>query len=195
MIVSLDEEPRRHCQRAVRVAMRAQERAALPCPDQGNMTMATAGRAHCAAGFLESRMTPPRTSCRSALRPLAALARKLIAVSAIACATGLAGCASKSTAPGLEANHIQAAADRQPELRIRRPKRSLLTQQRAPDCEFRDMSDLEPVDPDQWLRLKLAYERQCYQHAEQVARKRLRLLQAASTCEIEPVQHSLPTGR
>jgi hypothetical protein len=175
--------------------IRAAGKAALPCPDQGNMTMATAGRTHCAAGFLESRMTPSRASCRFSSWPLAALARKLIAVSAISCAMGLAGCASKSTAPELEANHIEAAADRQPEPRIRRPNRSLLTQQRAPDCEFREMSDLEPVDPDQWLRLKLAYERQCYQHAEQMVRKRLRRLQTASTCEIEPVQHSLPTGR
>jgi hypothetical protein len=36
------------------------------------------------------------------------------------------------------------------------------------------------VDPDQWARMKLDYERHCYQHAEQLVRDRLRLLQAAS---------------
>ena len=35
--------------------------------------------------------------------------------------------------------------------------------------------------------LKVEYERQCYQDAEKAARDRLVLLQASSTCEIEPV--------
>ena len=84
----------------------------------------------------------------------------------------------------------QLAAERPPEVRIRRPARALLTPQRAPDCEFRESSDLKPVDPDQWERLKLAYERQCYRDAEQATRKRLARLQAASLCRIEPVAHS-----
>ena len=46
--------------REIRVAMRAAGKAVLPCPDQGNMTMATAGRAHRAAGFTEFSVTPPR---------------------------------------------------------------------------------------------------------------------------------------
>ena len=72
---------------------------------------------------------------------------------------------------------------------------SLLTPQPAPDCEFRESSDLKPVDPDQWARLKLAYERQCYRDAEQATRKRLARLQAASLCRIEPVAHSSPAVR
>lgn len=170
-------------------------KAASPRPDQGNTTMATAGRAHCAAGFLDSTMTPSRAPSRSALRPPAALVRKLIALSALSCAMALAGCASKSPAPELQASHLQIAADRQPSFRIRRPSRALLRPQPAPDCEFRETSDLKPVDPDQWARLKLAYERQCYRHAEQVARERLRRLQAAQMCTVEPVRHSLPAGR
>jgi hypothetical protein len=181
--------------REVRVATRAAGKAALPRPDQGNMTMATAGRAYCAAGFSESPMTPPRAASRSALRPRGALVRKLIALSALSCAMALAGCASKSPAPELQASQVEITVDRQPALQIRRPSRALLAPQAAPDCEFRDSSDLKPVDPDQWARLKLAYERQCYQHAEQVARKRLRLLQAARMCEIEPVRLSSPAGR
>jgi hypothetical protein len=45
------------------------------------------------------------------------------------------------------------------------------------------------VDPNEWARLKLEYERQCYQDAEKAARERLSQLQASSTCEIEPVRH------
>jgi hypothetical protein len=180
--------------RAVRAGVRAAGKAALPRPDQGNMTMATAGRAYGAASFLESPTTPPR-ACRSALRPPAALVRKLIALSALSCTIALAGCASKSPAPELPASHVHIAADRQPEVRIRRPARALLAPQRAPDCEFRESSDLKPVDPDQWLRLKLAYERQCYRDAEQAVRKRLLRLQAVSMCRIEPVQHSSPAVR
>ena len=173
--------------------MRAAGIAALPRPDQGNMTMATAGRAHCAAGFSESLLTPPRASCRSALR--SPLVRKLIALSALSCAIALAGCASKTPAPELQASHAPAAAERQPELRIHRPSRALLAPQRAPDCEFRESSDLKPVDPEQWERLKLAYERQCYRDAEQRVRKRLRQLQAARVCEIEPARRSSPAAR
>jgi hypothetical protein len=35
------------------------------------------------------------------------------------------------------------------------------------------------VDPDQWARLRLDYERQCYQKAEKIVRQRLVMLQRA----------------
>jgi hypothetical protein len=35
------------------------------------------------------------------------------------------------------------------------------------------------LDPDQLERLKLDYERQCYKHAEELVRNRLKLLQAS----------------
>jgi hypothetical protein len=35
------------------------------------------------------------------------------------------------------------------------------------------------VDQDEWARLKIDYERQCYQAAEKIARDRLGLLQAS----------------
>jgi hypothetical protein len=63
----------------------------------------------------------------------------------------------------------------------------LLSAQPAPDCEFK-RSDLKTVDPDEWIRLKVEYERQCYLDAEKAARERLTLLQTSSTCEIEPVR-------
>jgi hypothetical protein len=40
--------------------------------------------------------------------------------------------------------------------------------------------------------LKVEYERQCYLDAEKAARERLVLLQASSTCEIEPVRQRKP---
>ena len=128
---------------------------------------------------------------------------------AISCGLALAGCASNSpqreskAAPAIHAAaplhqhgsraappmRVTAPAHRYSEQRIRRPDRALLAPQPAPDCEFRGSDDLKPVDPDQWARLKLDYERQCYQKAEQMVRDRLKLLQA-SRCEIEPVRHS-----
>jgi hypothetical protein len=73
------------------------------------------------------------------------------------------------------------------EPKIRRPDPALLSPQPAPDCEFK-RSDIKTVDPDEWARLKVEYERQCYLDAEKAARERLVLLQTSSTCEIEPVR-------
>ena len=64
------------------------------------------------------------------------------------------------------------------ELKIRRPDPALLSPQPEPDCEFR-RSDLKTVDPDEWTRLKVEYERLCYQVAERTARERLSLLQTS----------------
>jgi hypothetical protein len=120
-----------------------------------------------------------------ALGALRALAPKLLTVSAIACATVLAGCASRSTPQ--EADPIEVP-------RIRRPDRALLTPQPAPDCEFRG-ADAKSVDPDVFARLKLDYERQCFQRAEKIARARLRVLQASARCEVEPARYSPATLR
>lgn len=71
---------------------------------------------------------------------------------------------------------------------IRKPDPALLAPQAAPDCEFK-RSDLKTVDPDEWARLKVEYERQCFRDAEKAARERLVLLQTSNLCEIEPVTH------
>jgi hypothetical protein len=111
----------------------------------------------------------PQVVCRrvSLLRPLA-LALGALAVS---------GCA-QSSAP----DPVQASAAIQTETRICRPDPALLVPQSAPDCVFR-RPELKTMDPDQWARLKIEYERQCYQDAEKSVRNRLRRLQAANRCE------------
>jgi hypothetical protein len=150
-----------------------------------------------------------KASCRSALRwvrpgdkalgPLPALAPKLLTLLAISCAMVVAGCAQNPAQREFQADPIQAAAPVQghselPVLRIRRPDRALLVPQPAPDCALRGSDLKTTVDPDEWARLRLDFERQCYQHAEKIARDRLRLLQASSKCEIEPVRPSPANG-
>jgi hypothetical protein len=127
-----------------------------------NTRIASAGRTH-----------------RTGLAPVP----KLLILSAILCATTIAGCARRSD-PQATAN---AAA--QSESRACRSAKALLEPPVAPDCEFRG-SDSRTVDPDQFARLTLDYERECYRRAEKVARDRLRQLQASRKCEIRLVRHS-----
>ena len=105
--------------------------------------------------------------CASLLRPLA------VALGALA----VSGCA-QSSAPEL----AQASTTMQTETRICRPDPALLVPQSAPDCAFR-RPELKTLDPEQWARLKIEYERQCYQDAEKSVRNRLRRLQIANRCE------------
>ena len=161
------------------------------------MSMAIAGPAHCADNCCES------ANRRLQLPGLASFAPKLLTISVILCATAVAGCARNPAQR--EFNPVQHEVRAAPvrasarahryteprrfaEPRIHRPEPELLAPQPAPDCEFK-RPEVGAVDPDQWARLKIDYERQCYQDAEKIARGRLRLLQASSTCEIEPAQH------
>jgi hypothetical protein len=131
---------------------------------------------------------------------------KLLTVCVILCSLSFAGCArhpaQREVSPALHEGKAPptrapvrtrryAEPVRYAEPKIRRPDLALLSPQPAPDCEFK-RSDLKTVDPDEWARLKVEYERQCYLDAEKAARDRLALLQASSTCEIEPVQQRKP---
>jgi hypothetical protein len=51
----------------------------------------------------------------------------------------------------------------------------------TPDCEFKG-SMLRTVDPAEFARLKLAYERRCIRHAEKAERERMRELHASGAC-------------
>ena len=154
---------------------------------------------------------PFQESCgRAGERPNAAgpksFAPKLLTVCVILCSVSFAGCArnpaQREVSPVLHESKASPARAplrtrrysepvRYAEPKIRRPDLALLTPQPAPDCEFK-RSDLKTVDPDEWARLKVEYERQCYLDAEIAARDRLALLQASSTCEIEPVRQRKP---
>ena len=157
------------------------------------MSMAIAGPAY----FADNCCEPART--RQRLPGLASLVPKLLTFSVVFCALAVAGCARDPVHPKFNpAQHEVRAAPvrayryteprRSAELRIRRPDPTLLAPQAAPDCEFK-RPVVKAVDPDEWARLKIDYERQCYQDAEKIARDRLRLLQASSACEIDSVQH------
>ena len=132
---------------------------------------------------------------------------KLLTVCVILCSLSFAGCArhpaQREVSPALhegKASPVRAPVRsrrytepvRYAEPKIRRPDLALLSPQPAPDCEFK-RSDLKTVDPDEWARLKVEYERQCYLDAEKTARDRLVLLQASATCEVEPVPQRKPT--
>ena len=94
----------------------------------------------------------------------------------------LSGCAQNSAPDPLKA---QANSQMQTETRICQPNRALLVPRSAPDCEFR-RPELKTLDSDQWERLKIEYERQCYQDAEKLVRDRLRRLQAVNRwCEAQ----------
>ena len=113
----------------------------------------------------------PRAASR---RPLArpALATSLGAMLLSACA--------QSSAPD-PVNPAQAAM-RQADASICRPDPALLAPQSEPYCVFR-RAELKTIDPEQWARLKIEYERQCYQKAERTVRERLNRLQGANRCE------------
>jgi hypothetical protein len=154
--------------------------------------MAIAGPAHYADNCCESAKT------RLRLPGLASLVPKLLTISVIFCAMAVAGCArNPAHREFVPVRHEVRAAPvrthryteprRYAELQIHRSDPALLAPQPAPDCEFK-RTDVGAVDPNEWARLKIDYERQCYQNAEKIARDRLRLLQASSTCEIEPVR-------
>jgi hypothetical protein len=165
--------------------------------------MAMMHPAHCADDGREFAKTRRPQNGTLSLRP------KLLTISAIALAMGLAGCAREPAHRELsvvqrevKASHVRsplharinAKTQQQTELHVRRPDPALLAPQPAPNCEFK-RADVKAVDPDQWARLKAEYERQCYQDAEKAARDRLGQLQATSLCEVERVPQQRPRDK
>ena len=78
---------------------------------------------------------------------------------------GLAGCGSEL----VDADHAR---------HITRERAALLKRQAPPKCEFRTTASDE-ASADAMTGAKLDYERQCYRHAEIIARARLTSLQGA----------------
>jgi hypothetical protein len=116
------------------------------------------------------------------------IARGATLCAAAYAATALCACAPGSTDLGSRHAGIQASTTigEHPVLTCR-PDRALLVAPHAPDCSF-GRSDLKTLDPDQWARLKIEYERKCYQSAERAVRDKLRQLQAANRCEAGPAR-------
>ena len=99
----------------------------------------------------------------------------------VAFAVALAGCAQ---APAPDPSPAATSPQAHAEAQLCRPEAALLSPQSPPDCVFR-RGDLKTADPDLWAKLKVEYERQCYQAAERRVREHLVRLQAASRCETE----------
>lgn len=106
--------------------------------------------------------------------------RSATVLAAIASTIALACAASSSPAPA-NADPAESA-----EARACLPDPALLGPQPAPDCEF-GRSHRKTLDAEQWSRLKLEFERNCYRNAEKATRETLRKLQAVSRCEVASV--------
>jgi hypothetical protein len=116
----------------------------------------------------------------------------LLAISILACTLTVAGCACNPARgdlhparhKGIAPVHTGARADhdtgqrRSTELQAHLPDAALIAPQPEPDCEFKG-ANVEAMDATELARLKIEYERQCYQNAEKAARGRLGSLQAA----------------
>ena len=100
---------------------------------------------------------------------------------ALSAVVAFSGCARAPAPEAAQAAVVPLRTEMQ-EGPICRSDPALLTPQAAPDCKF-GRPELKTLDPDQWARLKVEYERQCYQRAERTVRERLRLLQQALRCE------------
>jgi hypothetical protein len=108
------------------------------------------------------------------------IARRLAAV--LCAFAALAGCAPTTAPETAQAATAPMRAEVFEIPTICRPDPALLTPPSAPDCKY-GRPELKTVDPDQWARLSVEFERQCYLRAEKTVRERLRLLQAAARCE------------
>jgi hypothetical protein len=101
---------------------------------------------------------------------------KLINLCAITFTLAISGCAGNAPQPETRPGAASLTGAEAPKCHI---AHALLVLPPAPDCGF-GRSELKTVDPDQWARLKLEFERKCFQHAEKMVRERLRQLQAAT---------------
>jgi hypothetical protein len=108
--------------------------------------------------------------------------RVVVALSAYAViALTHSGCAPAPSPEAQPAAAVAPARAETQEIPRCRVDAALLRPQSPPDCAF-GRPDLKTLDPDQWARLKVESERQCYQRAESAVRERLQLLQAANRC-------------
>lgn len=110
-----------------------------------------------------------------------------VMLAVLPCALALGGCSTAFVQPETYAASAAAPVVRHTEVNVRR-RHVLLAQQAPPDCEYKG-TDADAVDKDLWQRLKLDYERHCFQQAEALVRNRLHQLQVSGLCEIRAVRH------
>jgi hypothetical protein len=109
----------------------------------------------------------------------------------VTCAVALAGCACTTrssmmsqTANSKKVTESKKFIESQSRTPIPLPAAPLLSPQPEPSCEF------ETTESKADERQKLDYERQCYRHAEMIARSRLQLLQGSVDETISAVKRS-----
>lgn len=115
-----------------------------------------------------------------------------MALAAALCGAALSGCSSSSTEGEVSARSLTksaAAYSGRAHVSIPLPDHALLEAQPAPKCEFKSAGGKTDKGGDTAL-MKLDFERQCYRHAEILARQRLGLLQASVDQTIKAVQRN-----
>ena len=144
---------------------------------QGSFAHSTPAGLSCSAMFeyAEPRgyLTCPVSRDRS--RSCASV-RRMLALYVALLALAVAGCSSNSLQQGSPAHHTAS-----PHLRAG----AQVAIRPAPHCELA-VPGFNTVDAELWARLKLDYERHCYQQAEILVRKRLQRLLTSGRCRIEP---------
>jgi hypothetical protein len=127
------------------------------------------------------------TTQRKRTETLVAIARMRLALAAISIALTITGCSSYATPDksvstedkSIRNSSTSSVAYRQSGTHW--SHRALLASRSAPNCEFAG-PEPDTIDADLWARLKLDYERHCYEQAAMLARKRLRQLLASGQC-------------
>jgi hypothetical protein len=109
---------------------------------------------------------------------MAILQKELWILVATLCALWVAGCSTSAAAAHRNAQRIRVV-------------RTLLSPQSPPDCEYQAPDNAATLDAEVLARLKLEYEKDCYQRAEAAVRNRLRELQlrVSSFHELQPIRH------
>ena len=116
----------------------------------------------------------------------------LRALATASCVVTLAGCDHTGRYSAMPVStYRDIAARSESKTPIPLPGRALLKSQPAPDCEYKPTEpDAAPAEPNADDRRKLDYERQCYRHAEAIARDRLQRLQSSVDKTIKAVRRS-----
>jgi len=124
---------------------------------------------------------------------MAILQKGLLIPVAMLCALAAGGCSFRLGERDVAPHATSAAAPPAPQRNARRIRiaRALLIPQSPPDCEYGSHDDTATLDSDVLVRLKLDYERYCYQQAEAEVRDRLHQLQVqvSGLHEFQPIRH------